>query len=245
MTALAGQVAVVSGASRGIGAAAAAALAGEGAFVVRLARSLAPHRGPHGADLRCDLADPDAVAGACTAILEAHGTPGVVVSNAGAFLLRPFEDTSVADLDHQLGVNLRGAFALARGLLPAMRAAGRGTYLHVGSVADHRAFPGNTAYAASKFALRGLHEVLVEEYRGSGVRCTLLSPGPTDTTAWDPVDLDRTPGLTPRARMLGPGDVGEAVRWLATRPPHVHVEWLVLGPAGGERGAGSGEREGS
>lgn len=232
MSALAGRVAVVSGASRGIGAAAAEALAGEGAFVVRLARTLVPARHAAGADIRCDLADAAAVAEAGAAILSAHGAPEVVVSNAGAFLLRPFEATTVADLDVQLGVNLRGAFALARALLPAMREAGRGVYLHVGSVADHHAFPGNAAYAASKFALRGLHETLLAEYRGTGVRCTLLSPGPTDTAAWDPVDPAAAPGLTPRARMLRAADVAEAVRWLATRPPHVQVDWLRMGPVG-------------
>ncbi len=230
MTALAGRVAVVTGASRGIGAAAAAALAGEGAFVVRLARSLRSGPAPAGADLRCDLADPSAVAEACARIVADHGPPEVVVSNAGTFLLRPFAETSLADLDGQLAVNLRGAFALARGLLPGMAAAGRGSYLHVGSVADHLALPGNAAYAASKFALRGLHETLVAEFRGTGVRCTLLSPGPTDTAAWDAVDPDRRPGFTPRARMLRPGDVAEAVRWLATRPDQVHVEWVRMGP---------------
>jgi NAD(P)-dependent dehydrogenase (short-subunit alcohol dehydrogenase family) len=232
VTSLAGRVAVVTGASRGIGAAAAEALGTEGAFVVRLARTLAPARHAAGEDVRCDLADPAAVARVGAAILAAHGAPEVVVSNAGAFLLRPFEATTVADLDTQLDVNLRGAFALARALLPAMREAGRGTYVHVGSVADHQSFPGNAAYAASKFALRGLHGALVEEYRGTGVRFTLLSPGPTDTAVWDPVDPDARPGFTPRARMLRPADVAEAVRWLATRPPHVHVDWLRMGPVG-------------
>lgn len=232
MTPLAGRVAVVSGASRGIGAAAAEALAREGATVVRLARSLAPGRTAAGEDIRCDLADPAATAAACAAILAGHGPPDVVVSNAGAFLLRPFEATTVADLDAQLAVNVRGAFVLARGLLPAMRAAGRGLWIHVGSIADHEGFPGNAAYAASKFALRGLHEALVAEYRGSGVRCTLLSPGPTDTAVWDPVDPDARPGFTPRARMLRPADVGEAVRWLAGLPPRVHVDWLRMGPTG-------------
>jgi len=101
----------------------------------------------------------------------------------------------------------------------------------IGSVADHAAFSGNTAYAASKFGLRGLHETLLAEYRGSGMRFTLVSPGPTDTAAWDAVDPDSRPGFTPRARMLRPGDVAEAVLFAATRPSHVQVDWLRLGPA--------------
>jgi NADP-dependent 3-hydroxy acid dehydrogenase YdfG len=76
-----------------------------------------------------------------------------------------------------------------------------------------------------------LHEVLREELRGSGVLCTLVSPGPTDTAAWDAVDPDNRPGFTPRARMLRPGDVADAVLWVATRPPRLDVDWIRLGPA--------------
>jgi NADP-dependent 3-hydroxy acid dehydrogenase YdfG len=112
-----------------------------------------------------------------------------------------------------------------------MRARGRGRLINLGSIADHRAFPENAAYSASKYGLRGLHEVLREEYRGSGVLCTLVSPGPTDTPAWDPVDPDRREGFTPRARMLRPADVAEAIVWVATRPAHVDIDWLRLGPA--------------
>jgi NADP-dependent 3-hydroxy acid dehydrogenase YdfG len=112
-----------------------------------------------------------------------------------------------------------------------MRRRGSGRLITLGSIADHRAFPENAAYSASKYGLRGLHEVLREEYRGSGVLCTLLSPGPTDTPAWDPVDPDHREGFTPRAKMLRPEDVAEAVLWVATRPPHVDVDWIRLGPA--------------
>lgn len=73
--------------------------------------------------------------------------------------------------------------------------------------------------------------MLVEEFRGTGVRCTLISPGPTDTAVWDPVRPDERPGFTPRSAMLQAADVAEAVAWVATRPARVHVEMLRLGPA--------------
>ena len=112
-----------------------------------------------------------------------------------------------------------------------MHAAGRnGCFIWVGSVADHVGLPENAAYAASKYGLRGLHETLLAEYRGSGVRLTLISPGPTDTPMWDPVDPDHREGFPPRARMLRPGDVADAVLFVATRPPHVLIDWLRLGP---------------
>ena len=111
-----------------------------------------------------------------------------------------------------------------------MAALGRGTYVSVGSVADHVGFPENAAYAAAKYGLRGLHETLVAEYWGTGVRLTLVSPGPTDTAIWDPFDPDHRPGFPARAAMLRPSDVADAILFVATRPPSVQVDWLRLGP---------------
>jgi len=228
VTALAGRLALVTGASRGIGAATAEALRDAGARVVRVARTLQP--APGYMDLPADLASLDQL-DALAARLASVGVPDVVVSNAGGFLLRPLEQTELADVDAQLAINLRAPFALARTLLPRMRAAGRGgCFIWVGSVADHVGLPENAAYAASKYGLRGLHETLLAEYRGSGVRLTLISPGPTDTPMWDPVDPDHREGFPPRARMLRPADVADAVLFVATRPPHVLIDWLRLGP---------------
>lgn len=231
MTALAGRVALVTGASRGIGAATAAALAAAGARVVRAARSLAAgsHDGFH--DVPCDLTDPGQVDRLAASVAADHGVPDVVVGNAGGFLLRPLEETTAEEFDRQLALNLRSAFLVARAFLPAMRAAGRGSYISVGSVADHVGFPENAAYAAGKYGLRGLHETLVAEFRGTGVRLTLISPGPTDTTLWDPFDPDRRAGFPRRSAMLRPVDVAEAVLFVATRPAGVHIDWLRLGPA--------------
>jgi NAD(P)-dependent dehydrogenase (short-subunit alcohol dehydrogenase family) len=223
-----GRVALVTGASRGIGAATAEALRVAGARVVRVARTLPPAEGY--VDLVADLADAGQVAGLASRLQQAAGVPDVVVNNAGGFLLRRLEATSIEEFDALMAVNLRGAFALARAVLPLQRAAGGGCFISVGSVADHVGFPENAAYAASKYGLRGLHETLVAEYRGSGVRLTLVSPGPTDTDAWEPFDPDRREGFPSRDRMLRPADVADAVLFVATRPPHVLIDWLRLGP---------------
>ena len=214
--------AVVTGSSRGIGAACAAVLAGAGFRVVTVARSEG--------DYRCDLTDPTAWDAVAHRILAERGVPEVVVSNAGAYIVKPLAETSVEEFRSQVALNLTASFAVARAFLPAMGAAGRGSYISIGSVADHTGFAENSAYAASKYGLRGLHETLVDEYRGSGVRLTLISPGPVDTTLWDPIDPDTREGFTPRADMLRPADVAEAVLFAATRPPHVHIDWLRLGP---------------
>jgi NAD(P)-dependent dehydrogenase (short-subunit alcohol dehydrogenase family) len=226
---LAGQLALVTGASRGIGAAVAEALGAAGARVVRVARSLAPAEGC--IDLPADLTDPVQVDALVARLQDEVGLPDIVVSNAGSFLLKPLAETSVADFDAQVAINLRAPFALARALLPRLKTASRGCYITVGSVADHVGFPENAAYAASKYGLRGLHETLLAEYRGTGVRLTLVSPGPTDTAIWEPFDPDRREGFPTRAQMLRPADVADAVLFVATRPPHVLIDWLRLGPA--------------
>lgn len=230
MSPLAGKLAVVTGASRGIGLAVAQGLASAGATVVRLSRSL--ERGQHGRfrDLSCDLARVDQIIEACTRILGEWGTPYVIVQNAGVFLLAPFEETEPGELDRMLALNLRAPFVLAQGLLPAMRAAESGIHITIGSISDHVAFPENSAYTASKYGVRGLHEALAAEYRGTGVRFTLVSPGATDTPIWDPFEPDERPGLPRRAMMLRPDDVAEAVVFAATRPAHATVEWLRLAP---------------
>jgi NAD(P)-dependent dehydrogenase (short-subunit alcohol dehydrogenase family) len=230
VTRLAGQVALVTGASRGIGAAVAGALAAEGARVIRVARSLTEATTDRFQDLRCDLTDPAQVTRMASRVMAQHGPPAVVVSNAGAFLLRLLEKTEPADLDEQLAVNIKAPFYVAKAFLPAMREARQGTFVTVGSVADHIGFPENAAYAASKYGLRGLHETLVAEYRGSGVRLTLVSPGPTDTAVWDPIDPDHREGFPARAEMLRAIDVADAIVFVATRPRNVLIDWLRLGP---------------
>lgn len=232
MTLLQGRAALVTGASRGIGAAIAELLAAQGARVMRVARTLKSRTSGPVQDIPCDLTDWSQVSRLAERVSEAGGPPDIVVSNAGAFLLSRLETTEAEDLDRQLALNLRAPFALAKAFLPAMSRNGQGSFITVGSVADHVGYPENAAYAASKYGLRGLHETLLEEYRGSGVRLTLVSPGPTDTSAWDPFDPDRREGFTPRAGMLRPADVAEAVLFVATRPAHVLIDWLRLGPTG-------------
>lgn len=231
MSPLTGRCAVVTGASRGIGYAVAEALHRAGAAVVRAARSLVPGEQDRRIDVRCDITRAADVEALTVATRAAFGVPDFVVNGAGSFLLKPLEAIQPEEFAAQLAAGLQGAFHVARAFLPSMRERGSGRLVTLGSVADHRAFPENAAYGAAKFGLRGLHEALREEFRGSGVLCTLVSPGPTDTAAWDPVDPDHRPGFVPRAAMLRPEDVAEAVLWVATRPDRVDIEWIRLGPA--------------
>lgn len=236
--ALAGRTAVVTGASRGIGLAIARRLAACGARVAMLARGQealaerATELGGSALPIPCDVADPAAVSRATVLVQRAFGgAPDVLINNAGLFVIAPLDETEPADFISLVQANLVGPFLLLRSLLPDMRARGTGHVVTVGSVADRAIFPGNGAYAATKFGARAMHEVLRLETRGSGVRTTLVAPGPTDTAMWDAIDPDGTPGFTPRSSMLRADDVADAVMFALTRPTAVNIDELRLSPA--------------
>ena len=173
----------------------------------------------------CDVTDAAAVAHAAGAIAEATGgAPDILVNNAGLFPLQPLEAITPDEFERTIGANLVAPFRVLRAFLPAMRARGSGHVITIGSVADRSIFPGNGAYAASKFGQRAMHETLREELRGSGIRTTLVSPAATDTPIWDPVDPDNRPGFPKRADMLRAADVAEAVAWAVSRPARVNVD---------------------
>lgn len=227
-----GRTALVTGATRGIGEAVSRALAAAGARVVAVGRDRhrlrAVAEAVGGRSLNLDLTDAGAVEAGMAALLAEGPPPDILVNSAGVFDLAPLASTPVEVLDRNLSVNLRGSFLAIRALLPAMLARGSGLIVNVGSVSGRRAFPENGAYAASKFGLRGMHEVLLEELRGTGVRASLVEPGAVDTPIWDPMDPDRDPGLPARAAMLRAEDVAQAVVFLATRPAHVTVPLLQI-----------------
>jgi NADP-dependent 3-hydroxy acid dehydrogenase YdfG len=235
---LQGRSAVITGASRGIGLECARALHADGARVVLIARSVdalgsaARELGNQATSIPCDMSDPDVVERTLADIRKTLGdAPDILVNNAGQFFLAPIERTSVEDFDRTLVVNLTSQFAFVREFVPDMRRRGRGHVVTIGSIADHLAFPENAAYAASKYGARGLHEVLREELRGSGVRATLVSPGPVDTALWDDVNPDARAGFTPRAEMLSATAVADAVRFVVTRPDDVNIDELRLSRA--------------
>lgn len=233
---LTGRVALITGAARGIGLATARALVAEGARVALLARSEETLRarsaeiGEGATAYPCDITDAGAVARTISDVRGALGDPDILVSNAGVFEPRAVEDVSPGDFARTINVNLVAAFALVHELLPAMRAARAGHVVTIGSVADRTAFPGNSAYAASKFGLRALHEVLRAELRGSGVRASLVSPGPTDTAIWDAVEQGTSAPRTfpQRSEMLPPEAVASAVLYVLTQPAAVNVDELRL-----------------
>lgn len=234
---LTGRRALVTGASRGIGRAVAVALAAAGARVHLLARTAADldeaarSIGDGVSVHPCDLTDASALAALVADLTGTGAVPDIIVNNAGVFPLAPLETMDVDTFERTVQANLVAPFRVLRAFLPAMRARGAGHIVTIGSVADRNIFPGNGAYAASKFGQRAMHETLRAELRGSGVLASLVSPAATDTSIWDAIDPDNTPGFPKRSEMLRAADVAEAVLWAVTRAPGVNVDELRISAA--------------
>jgi NADP-dependent 3-hydroxy acid dehydrogenase YdfG len=230
---LSGRIAVVTGATGGIGQATAERLAAAGAQVLLVARTAVNVRSAAaaigGVAVTADVSTETGVERVVEAVssLSQDGAD-IVVHAAGAFGLAPLAETDVAAFDDMIAVNLRGAFLLIRAFVPGMLARGTGHIVTIGSVAGRQAFPSNGAYSASKFGVRGMHAVLAAELRGSGVRATFVEPAATDTALWDGVDRGRNPGLPSREQMMSAAAVADAVAYAVTRPPEVAVPNILV-----------------
>lgn len=227
------RTAVVTGASSGIGAAAAAALHAEGFRLVLGARredELREVAEPLDAAFRAlDVADAESVEAFCTPLEHCD----LLVNNAGAaFGLDRVEEARDEDWRAMYEVNVLGVLRMTRRLLPLLRRAG-GQIINVGSTAGFETYPGGAGYTGSKHALRALTRTLRLELHGEPVRVCEISPGLVETEfsvvrfAGDRRQASAVyQGMTP----LTGADVAAAVRWAATRPPHVNVDEIVLRP---------------
>ncbi|GIK77691.1 MAG: short-chain dehydrogenase/reductase [Actinomycetes bacterium] len=168
-------VALVTGASSGIGAAAARLLAGRGHAVVGVSRRGEAPAGVHAAPM--DVDDDASVRAGIARVLAAHGRLDVVVNAAGFGLSGPVETTSLDDARGQLETNFWGTVRVTREALPALRASGNGLVVNVSSLAGVFAIPFQAYYTASKFALEGWSEALAYEVAPFGVHVTLVEPG--------------------------------------------------------------------
>jgi NAD(P)-dependent dehydrogenase (short-subunit alcohol dehydrogenase family) len=237
-----GQVALVTGASSGLGRATAVALAQAGADVALLARGKhdldqaaaeVEQAGRRALALVADLADAEALTGAVAQVADTFGRVDVLVNAAGTDVPGPVAELAISDWDRVLAVNLRAPFVLARAVLPSMQAAGRGTIVNVSSVAGKRGWAGAGAYCASKFALTGLTQALAAEGRPHGIRACVLYPGAMATSwgVWSPAAREQARAERPPAsNALPPQEVAALVVWIAAAPPELVLNEAIVSP---------------
>ena len=217
MSELAGRVALVTGGARGIGAAAAAALAAAGATVV--VADLHAAAEPAGWSLRLDVTDEAAWPEAVRQIGERHGRLDILVTSAGIASATPLLDLTAAQARRILDVNVIGTLLGIRAVVPLMRQHG-GSIVTVASVNGYLAPPGLTAYAASKWAVRGLTRSAAIELAPYNIRVNAVCPGSietpiTDTGGFDSTDWQAYRQTIPLGRRGTPDDVAQAIRYLA------------------------------
>jgi NADP-dependent 3-hydroxy acid dehydrogenase YdfG len=235
--ALAGQVAIVTGAGRGIGRAIAERFAGEGASVMLAARTAKElevvageieRGGARALVVPTDVADDAAVDRLVARTIEAHGRVDILVTAAGVATFGPVAEQTPRDWEAMLTVNLRAVMVCCRAVLPTMLARGQGKIINVASVAANRAIAGGAVYTATKAGVVGFSRVLAEEVRKAGVRIGVLLPGAVDTPLWDSIA-----GAPDRARMLRADDVARAAVLMAALPTSATLEELTLMPKEG------------
>lgn len=237
-----GKLALVTGASAGIGAAAVRQLAAAGFRVAAGARRVERVRAvaePVGAvALELDVTDPESVGTFLDRAFRAFDRPDtelhLLVNNAGGALgLDPVADAVDDRWRTMYETNVMGTLRMTRALLPALVASGEGHVINVGSIAGFETYPGGAGYTAAKHALRALTRTLRLELLGQPVRVTEIAPGLVETE-FSKVRFD---GDEERAEKVYQGmeplladDVADCIVWAATRPPHVNVDELVVRP---------------
>jgi NAD(P)-dependent dehydrogenase (short-subunit alcohol dehydrogenase family) len=224
------RVAIVTGASRGIGRSCARALAAKGLDVYLVAEgtedelqaACAECSGVRARYGMFDLAKPESADAIARAALDALGRIDVLVNNAGIRIRKPFGEFSAADFDGLVAVNLRAAFLLSQSVLPAMRAAGGGRIIHMASQLGMVADPGGALYGITKAGLIQLTRSMALELAPDGILVNAVSPGPIATEYYK-ARLDREPELLARriaalpvGRLGTPEEIAETVAFLAT-----------------------------
>jgi len=228
MSILEGRMAMVTGASRGIGAAVARALAAEGARLALASRS-GDDLGIEGAvALPCDVRDLAALEAFVAKTAERLGGIDILVVNAGVGAYGPFLELPADQLEEMIDVNVKGAIYAIRAALPHLLRSEAAEIVTVASEAGRRGLPYEAVYCASKFAQVGLTRSLDHELRELGVRCTNVCPGGVATDF--AMGRGRTPDMPELGGMMAPEDVAEVVLFVLTRPRNQRILEVAFRP---------------
>lgn len=230
MTDLTDKVAIVTGASRGIGRAIALLLALQGAKVVAVARSTDEleelNAKPRGLAIPADVADEADAELIVTETLSHFGRLDILVCNAGVGSFNLLENFDAAEWDRMFDINVKGTFLMCKAVVPHLKAQGYGHIVGIASDVSKRTFVHGTAYGASKYAQDALLSSLRKEVRPHGVKVSTIYPGLVDTYF-----NDSQPGAPEAEKThLKPSDIAHAVRYVLEAPAHVVVDELMLHP---------------
>jgi 3-oxoacyl-[acyl-carrier protein] reductase len=228
--ALSGQVAVITGAGRGIGAAIASKLASIGAKVVLCGRTRGPIESTAGAigsqatAKQCDVSNLESVQELAAFVEKSFGRLDILVNNAGiGTFSTPLHELTPEEWEKVLNTNLRGVYYCIRGFAPIMIRSKTGHIVNISSLAGKNALPNGAAYAASKWGLNGLSYSVAEELRVYNIRVSVVCPGSVNT------ELGPHTGKNPR-KMLQPDDVAHVVAMLVTQAPQSFASEVLLRP---------------
>lgn len=237
------RVAIVTGASSGIGRATAELLAALGASVVLGARRVdriqtvaagIMRDGGTAIALRLDVCDLSQARTLAKCTLEKFGRIDILVNSAGVYLKSPFVKQPVEEWDRMIDVNVRGMLYCTAAVLPTMLKQGSGHVINMGSVAGRRIFLSGTVYCATKFAVRAISAGLrMELSPDHNIRVTDIEPGAVGTEIWDGMGDAERESLEQRwagKKMLQPEDVARAVAYALQQPEHVNVNELMVRP---------------
>ena len=228
MAGLEGRTAIVTGASSGIGAAIARALAAGGARVAGGARRV--DRLETEIQLELDVTDPSSSERFVDEAVRELGGLDILVNNAGLGLGRdPFDNSSEEDEETVLQTNVHGLLRMTRLCLPHIRDGGH--IVNMGSIAGRQAYENAAVYVASKFAVRGFTYALREDLLGRPIHLTTVDPGLVETNfsrVWFRGDEEKAAAVYANVEPVRPEDVADCVVFVLTRPPHVNIDELVV-----------------
>jgi NAD(P)-dependent dehydrogenase (short-subunit alcohol dehydrogenase family) len=228
---LTGKVAIVTGATRGIGLAIAERMINEGMSVAVSARTesdvvdVAERLGANALGVRCDVGDPASCQELVDTTVDRFGRLDVLVNNAGLGVFKPISEMSIEEWQLQIDVNLGGVFYCSKAALPHLSASGDGFIVNIGSLASRNSFASGTGYNASKFGLLGLSEAMMLDVRYDGVRVSIVMPGSVNTP------FNRHEQAPERGWKLEADDCALAVMQLLEYPREAHVSRIEMRPS--------------
>ena len=231
--------AIITGASSGIGKATALAFAKSGIELAVVSRSsekleavvnAVQEAGVKAKAYPIDLAEVSTIKERLSAIAEDFGAIDILVNNAGMGYTNSLANTSLADWQQVIDLNLTSVFQCIQGILPQMRKRGMGTIINVASIAAYNAFPEWGAYSVSKAGVVALTKTLATEERANGIRAVIISPGSVNTPIWD---TDTVKADLNREAMLTPEIIAQSILHAVLLPSQAVIEEMTVMPSGG------------